>query len=107
MICPNCSTQNEPGRKFCGECGARLAVACATCGTANAPGTRFCGECGTQLDATAPARGAGAAAGEGYRAIAGAFAGDARPHQASSAGPIAERRLVTVQFADLVGLTSL
>ena len=111
MICPNCSTQNEPGRKFCGECGARLAVACAKCGTANAPGTRFCGECGNQLANEAPATG-GSAAGDGYRAIAGAFAGEPRPApaaagQAGQAGPIAERRLVTVLFADLVGFTSL
>jgi class 3 adenylate cyclase/tetratricopeptide (TPR) repeat protein len=105
MICPNCSTQNEPGRKFCGECGARLAVACATCGTANAPGTRFCGECGTPLDASVPAPGATPPAADGYRSIAGAFAGQGR--QGSSAGPVAERRLVTVLFADLVGFTSL
>jgi len=23
-ICPNCGNQNEPGTKFCGECGTSL-----------------------------------------------------------------------------------
>ena len=104
MICPNCSSQNEAGRKFCGECGTRLAVACANCGTANAPGTRFCGECGNALDAGAPA-------GDGHRSIAAAFTPDPRPArppgEPGAGGPIAERRLVTVLFADLVGFTSL
>ncbi len=61
--CPACGTANEPGRKFCGECGTRLSAACPACGTPNAPGTKFCGECGTGLtDAAAPA---GAAAPRG------------------------------------------
>ncbi|MGZ4140695.1 MAG: zinc-ribbon domain-containing protein, partial [Actinomycetota bacterium] len=25
MRCPNCGTENETGRKFCGECGNPLA----------------------------------------------------------------------------------
>ncbi len=103
MICPNCSTQNEPGRKFCGECGTRLAVACANCGTANAPGTRFCGECGTALEAAASA--GPRAGGDGTRP--GSPPSNVRPVEGAVAGPIAERRLVTVLFADLVGFTSL
>ena len=49
MQCQACGTANEPGRKFCGECGTPLAVSCPTCGAANAPGVKFCGECGTDL----------------------------------------------------------
>ena len=49
MTCPTCGAATEPGRKFCGECGTRLAVACTACGTPNTPGARFCGECGTPL----------------------------------------------------------
>ncbi|MEO8272703.1 MAG: adenylate/guanylate cyclase domain-containing protein [Chloroflexota bacterium] len=106
MNCPACGTLNEPGRKFCGECGTKLAAACPTCGTANSPGTRFCGECGTALQP-----GPGAAIQLSPRppfdpsitpgsATAGSSAG-------GTTGPIAERRLVTVLFADLVGFTSL
>ena len=53
MRCAASGTDNEPGRKFCGECGSPLAVSCPTCGTANNPGAKFCGEYGTQLAGTA------------------------------------------------------
>jgi class 3 adenylate cyclase/tetratricopeptide (TPR) repeat protein len=80
MNCPACGTPNETGRKFCGECGTALSVACSSCGAANAPGTKFCGECGTQLVTAVTA---------------------------APEGPTAERRLVSVLFADLVGFTAL
>ncbi|MFL5644291.1 MAG: adenylate/guanylate cyclase domain-containing protein [Chloroflexota bacterium] len=83
MDCPVCGTKNEPGRKFCGECGTQLAAVCPTCGTSNAPGVKFCGECGTDL------RGAGATT------------------PGPSDTPTAERRLVSILFADLVGFTTL
>ncbi|HET7172173.1 MAG TPA: adenylate/guanylate cyclase domain-containing protein [Gaiellales bacterium] len=78
MHCSACGTDNEPGRKFCGECGAPLRLTCAACGSANAPAAKFCGECGTSLAAP----------------------------PAAIPAPAAERRLVTVLFADLVGFTS-
>jgi uncharacterized membrane protein YvbJ len=56
MRCHACGTENEEGRKFCGECGAPLATVCAACGTHNSPGAKFCGECGATLGASAPAR---------------------------------------------------
>ena len=84
MICATCGTENEVGRKFCGECGQRLAAGCPSCGASNAPGTKFCGECGTALlDATAV------------------------PAPGQAAPPATERRLVTILFADLVGFTTL
>ena len=84
LLCPSCGSANEASRKFCGECGTALAGACPSCGAPNAPGVKFCGECGTALAAsTAPA---------------------ASPP--SHAAPIAERRLVSVLFADLVGHTA-
>src|SRR5205814_323375 len=82
MRCSSCGTENREGRKFCAECGSPLAAACPACGAANEPGERFCGECGSALDAAAPV-----AAVREERA--------------------AERRLVSILFADLVGFTSL
>jgi class 3 adenylate cyclase/tetratricopeptide (TPR) repeat protein len=79
--CAQCGFENAEGRKFCGECGTPLAVGCPSCGAANEPGMRFCGECGTAL-----------------------AAGAAAPAPAATA---AERRLVSVLFADLVGFTPL
>jgi class 3 adenylate cyclase/tetratricopeptide (TPR) repeat protein len=91
LICPNCGTPNEAGRKFCGECGTKLALACPSCGAANPPNVRFCGDCGARLDT----------------AVAGAPA--ATP--AGVGGVVTEvrhteRRVVSVLFADLVGFTT-
>ncbi|MBA3688842.1 MAG: AAA family ATPase [Chloroflexi bacterium] len=80
MICSNCGTENEAQRKFCTECATPLAAACPNCGTTNPPTAKFCGECATPLE------------------------GVARPAEPISA-PVAERRLVSVLFADLVGFT--
>ena len=82
MTCPSCGTENREGRKFCSECGTTLAPGCPSCGAANEPGEKFCGECGTALTASVSA-------------------------PALSAAPAAERRLVSVLFADLVGFTTL
>ncbi len=89
MNCASCGTANEAGRKFCIECGARLAAACPSCGTPNPSGGKFCGECGAALAAGAPSAGAAPTA-----------SGDAAP-------TVAERRLVSVLFADLVGFTTI
>ena len=88
MICSNCGTENAPGAKFCSECATRLAVACPTCGTANGPAAKFCSECATPLIAGGAAR-----SGEAGAAASGA------------GQPVAERRLVSILFADLVGFT--
>jgi class 3 adenylate cyclase len=87
VICVNCGTPNEAGRKFCAECGKGLGVACASCGTLNAATVKFCGECGSAMraDVAAPA--------------------DTTAPVSTDAG--AERRLVSVLFADLVGFTTL
>ena len=100
MVCSNCGTVNPVGAKFCTECAARLAVACPACGTTNPPSAKFCSECATPL--AGPATGPGAVAGANARPEPGpAFA----PPAPAAAQAIAERRLVSVLFADLVGFT--
>ena len=91
MICPNCGVENKAGRKFCAQCATPLALACPTCGASYDPGDAFCGECATPL----------AAAARGPLPS---------PHVPASTGPgadapTAERRLVSIMFADLVGFT--
>jgi class 3 adenylate cyclase/tetratricopeptide (TPR) repeat protein len=91
MNCTSCGSANREGQRFCGMCGAPLARVCATCGAPSAADQRFCGECGTRLgDAAAPASPAAAS-----------------PSLSPDKPPIAERRHVSVLFADLVGFTSL
>ena len=46
MQCPQCRAENRGDRRFCGQCGASLALACPACGFANESGERFCGGCG-------------------------------------------------------------
>jgi class 3 adenylate cyclase/tetratricopeptide (TPR) repeat protein len=90
VVCANCGTENEAGRKFCKECAARLTLICPSCGWANSADAKFCGECAAPV------------------------AGGASPSASSQpvvptpvAAPVAERRLVSVLFADLVGFTTL
>ena len=90
MVCSNCGTENKPGRKFCGGCAAPLALVCSSCGAANEPDMRFCAECATPLTTGAASS-----------------APVARVIPASTAPPVAERRVVSILFADLVGFTTL
>ena len=80
--CANCGAENPAGKRFCGDCGSPLALLCAACGAENPPGKRFCGDCGAAL-----------------------VEGSAQPPARDA--PVAERRLVSVLFADLVGFTPL
>jgi class 3 adenylate cyclase/tetratricopeptide (TPR) repeat protein len=98
VTCPNCGTESRPGAKFCAECATPLTTTCPSCGTTNVPGAKFCSECATPLAAGAqPA----AAIEPQARAPAAATVRSA----ASRADTGAERRLVSVLFADLVGFT--
>ena len=83
MSCGACGTENAVGAKFCSECGATLARECPSCSAPLAVGAKFCSECGAdvammQQEVVTPAK----------------------------AAPVAERRLVSVLFADLVGFTT-
>src|SRR5436309_581936 len=77
VVCPNCAGENLDDARFCSHCGRPLAAA-----------EENCGACGTTLPADArfcPACGT--------------------PHEPGGGG--AERKLVTVLFADITGSTPL
>ena len=96
VTCPSCGTDNGPGARFCTECATPLLAPCPACGNTNPPGSKFCAECATPLDPGA------------RRAAAGSQRpGPLGPGRAPLAvpEPVAERRLVSVLFADLVGFT--
>jgi hypothetical protein len=56
IVCPACGKQNNPGTKFCCECGGKLEVQtqqkpkfCTSCGAVVGEGIKFCNECGAKI----------------------------------------------------------
>jgi class 3 adenylate cyclase/tetratricopeptide (TPR) repeat protein len=82
MKCPSCQSENPEGAKFCNGCGNPLPLVCPKCGKLNPPGSQFCNACGSPL---------------------------AGKVDIEKARPIieAERKQVTVLFADLSGYTAM
>jgi class 3 adenylate cyclase len=85
MRCPACGAENSDIARFCGSCGGRLTQACPHCAAPVSLAASFCTTCGGAL----PARSA---------------ADLEEPERAALA---AERRRVSVLFADLENFTGL
>ncbi|MGN6170211.1 MAG: ATP-binding protein [Solirubrobacteraceae bacterium] len=90
VACAACGDQTPVGKKFCINCGSPVQATCPACGEPVLPGAKFCAECGAALsgERVSPSNAPVATA-------------------PSPAPPLAERRLVSVLFADLVGFTTL
>jgi ribosomal protein L32 len=84
LRCSGCG-ELTPAGKFCIHCGTPTQQACPACGASVVPGARFCLECGVALTGAGPA---------GMASVPAAVSQ-------------AQRRLVSVLFADLVGFTTL
>jgi class 3 adenylate cyclase len=91
VICRRCGAPLGEGYRFCGGCGAAVG-ACPSCSEPLTPGERFCHACGYALADRPPG-----AATVKTPAAAGATASE----------PVAERRVCSVLFCDLVGFTPL
>ena len=83
MDCRVCGADNREDRKFCRECGNPLALTCPNCGTENEVGDKFCGSCGQNLGQA-----------------------ETIPPAPTDISIGAEKRFVSVLFADLVGYTT-
>jgi class 3 adenylate cyclase/tetratricopeptide (TPR) repeat protein len=88
LKCLACGSENPAGKRFCRDCAAPLAAHCPACGSAVDLDQRFCGDCAAPLTV----------GGSGANSITVPL---------SIAGPVAERRVCSVLFCDLVGFTSL
>ncbi len=97
MTCATCASSQPEGKRFCADCGAPLTSVCPTCGSPAVPGARFCGDCGAPVAVIAPGS---HFAGPGIPAPPGVGAD-------GSATAVAERRVCSILFCDLVGFTSL
>ena len=91
MLCSNCGAENHAASKFCKQCGAGLARVCPACLRPVDADASFCTECGASLSPAPAPR---------LLSIPSETPNPAAP-------PTAERRLVSVLFADLVGFTTL
>jgi class 3 adenylate cyclase len=87
VFCPRCGADVGSDDNFCGDCGSPLPVTCRGCSTKSPPGKPFCAACGAALSTRSLDRYGRA------------------PQNARQA--VAERRQLTVMFADLVGSTRL
>jgi class 3 adenylate cyclase/tetratricopeptide (TPR) repeat protein len=90
--CGQCGASLGAADRFCGICGAPLG-GCPSCGEQVVPGDRFCRACGFMLSGSAAGRPVGG--------------GADRKDQAAEREPVAERRVCSVLFCDLVGFTPL
>lgn len=62
MRCPSCAAENSDIRKFCRECGFRIAVHCRKCGFPNSLDDKYCGGCGIDLSVMESSEASGRAA---------------------------------------------
>ena len=88
ITCPGCDTEAAPGFAFCPRCGRRLPSPCAACGFACEPDFAFCPRCGAARSPNTPVT-------------------PAPPQKPANPSHEADRRPVTVLFADLSGFTTL
>lgn len=101
MKCADCGFEALSEFAFCPKCGSRLALACDSCGITCAPDFAFCPRCGARLvkggEQQPAAQGVEA---EVAPADPGGIVG------AAEGTPEADRRPVTVMFADVSGFTA-
>lgn len=108
MKCTGCGFEAQPEFAFCPKCGRKLAVTCPACGFTGPPDFAFCPRCGTRL-AEAPAEQATTPVAEARGTPADQVAPQDRAETAgvTVSVPEADRRPVTLVFADVSGFTGL
>ena len=104
MDCSGCGFQIKSSFAFCPNCGARQPVPCSSCGYPCPPDFAFCPQCGTRTAAKVNDQ----ATSTPSRTAARLPPQEAEGQPASAhAVAHADRRTVTILFADLSGFTAL
>jgi predicted nucleic acid-binding Zn ribbon protein len=91
--CRVCGSENPSDKRFCRDCGTSLTPTCPSCHAAIEPGHSFCGDCGAALTADGGSGGHGAVV-------------QVTPGSLETV-TVAERRVCSVLFVDLVSFTPL
>lgn len=109
MDCSGCGFQVESGFAFCPKCGLRQPTQCTSCGYLCAPDFEFCPKCGAGVSAAAKAIERPAPA-PSRTVVPHSRTPPLLPNIKSDDGlhPVsdADRRTVTILFADLCGFTT-
>src|SRR5260370_20211884 len=118
MNCPRCGSEVQSGFAFCPKCGTKQPSSCPGCGYMCAPDFAYCPKCGAlvgdvpkagrepsspTIPATAP-MGAHPLAPTPNPAVEAEQAFRPKPHKVDTE---ANRRTITVLFADLSGFTTM
>src|SRR5215831_19332776 len=108
MQCTGCGFEALPDFAFCPKCGSKLSTACLSCGSVCLPDFSFCPRCGARLAAVSVEQPATPAAKAGPTSTQEVVPLDrAARARAAEGSAEADRRLVSVLFADLSGFTAL
>ena len=107
MACSGCSLEIAPDFAFCPRCGRRQPAPCAACGAPLEPDFAFCPRCGAARGAAVTASNAAAAPPASAKVVAPTTTAPTPRAAGLPDGREADRRQVTVLFADLTGFTSL
>src|SRR5262245_38596195 len=101
MICSGCGFELLPGFAFCPRCGRSQTTACSACGMPCEAEFAFCPHCGVARRPVSPAA-------TRHRESVPAGASERDPAATiDGINPDADRRQVTVLFADVSGFTTL
>src|SRR5262249_35612876 len=114
MNCSRCGSEVQSGFAFCPRCGTKQPSACSGCGYPCAPDFAYCPKCGAEVNAVAKAgmesTSPPIAAAAPRRVDAPALTPEAERVVQPESGKVdtgANRRTITVLFADLSGFTTM
>ncbi len=108
MKCIGCGFEAQPEFAFCPKCGRKLSLACPACGADCPPDFAFCPRCGARLAAVPGEPPTIPLAEPSPTPLEGAVPSDLTGRAGAPEGAAeADRRLVSVVFADVSGFTAL